>query len=355
MTNEVATLDPQVYARTRVAATVPAMAWQPGTPDALARWQERLRARLAELLGGLPWPRVALDARITKMRDFGPYRRETVQFTSRPGLTAFGYFLVPQDAAPGLPAVVCLPGHGRGVDSLVGIAEDGSQRPLGKPDEYQADFALQCVAHGYPTFALEQISFGHRRDAEAAKAGAGASSCTRDSMAALMLGETMTGWRVWDTLRALDYLETRPEVDAARIAVMGISGGGLTALWAAGLDTRIRAAIVSGYFNTFAASILAMNHCVDNYVPGVQNLVEMPDLAGLVAPRALFVESGERDPIFPLPAFEHAVARAREIYAAFDAPDRLDAEIFDGAHQFHGQNAFSFLAEHLGRGTGRPT
>jgi acetyl esterase/lipase len=195
--------------------------------------------------------------------------------------------------------------------------------------------------------AIEQISFGHRRDAQARQSGPNASSCTRDSMAALQLGETMTGWRVWDAMRALDYLETRPEVDKNRLAVMGISGGGLTALFTAALDARVRAAVVSGYLNTFADSILSIDHCPDNYVPGLRAVAEMSDIAGLVAPRALFAESGTDDPIFPIGAFEHARARVRDVYAALGAPDQFGSEVFDGDHRFHGAGAFAFLEARL--------
>lgn len=339
--------DPQTYARQRIAETIPAMAWKLQSTEAMQAWQTRLRARLRALLGGLSGPRCPLQARVEETRDFGAYRRETVRMESRPGVELFGYFLIPQDCPPHQPAVLCLPGHGRGVDSIVGIAEDGSQRPSDRPEEYQADFALQCVAHGYPTFAIEQISFGHRRDAQAQAAGGSTSSCVRDSMAALMLGETMTGWRVWDAMRALDYMQTRPEVDPKRLATMGISGGGLTSFFTACLDRRVRVGVVSGYFNTFQASVLAMDHCVDNFMPGLRNLIEMPDMAGLIAPRALFAESGTKDSIFPLPAFKQAVARAQEIYAAFGASERFGSEIFEGEHQFHGKGAFPFLEKTL--------
>ena len=207
----------------------------------------------------------------------------------------------------------------------MGIAPDGSQRRLGQPDEYAADFALQCIARGYPAFALELIGFGERRDPDL-QASDGGSSCSRDSMAALMLGETLAGWRVWDAMRALDYLQTRTEyVDPERLAAMGISGGGLVALFLAALDPRVRLTVLSAYFNTFAGSVLAVDHCVDNYVPGLLHLCEMPDLAALVAPRALFAESGRDDPIFPFAAFENAVAQAREMYGVFGVPDRFAA------------------------------
>lgn len=336
-------LDPRDYVRARVAAAA-----VPPAFDNSVAGQTEMRAKLALRLGGLDtWERPPLEPQVIVSQQMDGYRRETTTFTTRPGLQAFGYFLVPDNTPPGQPAVLCLPGHGRGVDSIVGIAEDGTQRPLRSRDEYQADFALQCVAAGYPMFALEQISFGHRRDEQAKKAGAGASSCTRDSMAALMLGETMTGWRVWDAIRALDYMATRPEVDAERMATMGISGGGLTALFTAALDTRVKVAIVSGYLNTFADSILSVDHCPDNYVPGLLGLCEMPGLLGLVAPRALFAESGDQDPIFPRAAFEYAVEQGRLIYEAFQASGQFAAEVFAGDHRFHGEGAFRFLRKRL--------
>jgi hypothetical protein len=333
-------------ARTRGCG--PSLAWRNNTLP-FRDWQTELRADLAIVLGGLDeWERPPLDPQVSDITQHDGYRRETVTFTSRPGLTAFGYYLVPEGCDTRRSAVLCLPGHGRGVDSIVGIASDGSQRPLGKPEEYQADFALQCVANGYPVFALEQISFGHRRDAEAREGGADASSCNRDSMAALMFGESMTGWRAWDAMRALDYLETREEVDAARLVTMGISGGGLTSLFTAALDTRVAACVVSGYLNTFAGSVLAVNHCVDNYVPGLLALAEMPDIAGLVAPRLLFAESGRDDPIFPLATFEQASQEVSAIFAAAGVPENFGKEVFDADHQFHGVGAFRFLRERLG-------
>lgn len=341
-------LNPAEYAARRVRETKPALAFRPPklSPE---EWQVVLRSRLKEILGDLDsWERVPLDAQITKTETLGGYRRETITFATRPNLRAFGYFLTPiPDPRPLTPAVLCLPGHGRGVDSIVGMAEDGTQRKLGEKAEYQADFALQCVAQGWAVLALEQVSFGHRRGA-ADSAEAGASSCQPDSMAAQMLGESMTGWRVWDAMRAMDYLTTRPEVDSERLMTMGISGGGLTALFTAALDTRVWGAIISGYLNTFADSILSLRHCVDNYAPGLLNVAEMPDIAGLIAPRLLFAESGRSDTIFPIAAFERAVAQVAEIYAAFGASDNFGQEIFDAGHQFHGVGAFEFLRRRLG-------
>jgi dienelactone hydrolase len=138
-------------------------------------------------------------------------------------------------------------------------------------------------------------------------------------------------------------MATRPEVDPKRIATMGISGGGLTSLFTAAADTRVRAAVVSGYLNTFAGSVLAVDHCPDNYAPGLLKLAEMPDIAGLVAPRGLFCESGTKDDIFPLPHFEKAAERVKAIYEERGAGQSFGFETFEGDHRFHGKGAFAFL------------
>jgi dienelactone hydrolase len=342
-------MDTSDYIRYRLSQIESQLGWSPAVMANAEEWQNRLRERLAACVGGLNTPRIALEPETDAPVQLDGYTREAVIVHSRPGLRLFGYFLLPEKAAAegALPAVICLPGHGRGVDSIVGIGADGTQRQLDAPAEYQQDFALQCVRQGYAVFALEQISFGWRRDALARAAGPDASSCVRDSMAAQMLGESVTGWRVWDAMRAADYLQTRPEVDAGRIAVMGISGGGLTALFTAALDTRIKAAVVSGYFNTWRDSVLAINHCVDNFMPGLIQLCEMPDLAGLVAPRFLFTESGKEDPIFPLASYTEASQRAQQIYEAFGVGANYGSEVFDAAHVFDGKGAFAFLKANL--------
>ena len=94
-------------------------------------------------------------------------------------------------------------------------------------------------------------------------------------------------------MRAVDFLEARPAVDPARIGCLGISGGGMITLFTAALDTRIKAALVSGYLNSFHDSIMSISHCEDNYIPGV--------------------------------------------------PERLGCEIFEGKHEFCGREGFPFL------------
>lgn len=341
---EASIFDTEAYRRARIAAIQPEYAWAKAevarkSEAARAEWQQEFREKFALLLGNVnAWERPPLAPTVSEVTQCDGYRRETITFTTRPGLTAFGYLLVPDGMTSARPAVLCIPGHGVGVDGMCGLASE----------EYAEDFALQCVRQGYPTFGLEITGFGRRRDAAAKRSGPGTSSCGRDSTAALMLGETMSGWRVWDAMRALDYLQTRTDcVDPARLASMGISGGGLVSLFTAALDTRITACVVSSYFNTFAASVLSIDHCVDNYVPGLLQLCEMPDLAALVAPRALFAVTGDTDPIFPIEAFREATEQTEATYRVFGRPEHFGSEIFTGGHRFHGVGAFDFLRKHL--------
>jgi dienelactone hydrolase len=157
----------------------------------------------------------------------------------------------------------------------------------------------------------------------------------------------MLGWRVWDVMRAIDWIETRRELDPARVGCLGCSGGGTCTLFAAALDTRIRAALVSSYLNTFRDSVMSLSHCIDNYVPGILNWAEQYDVAGLLAPRPLFAESGERDDIFPVAASRASFARVKKIYEVFGAADNAEQEIFDGPHGFWGKRGLPFLAKHL--------
>ncbi len=157
----------------------------------------------------------------------------------------------------------------------------------------------------------------------------------------------MIGWRVWDVMRTLDYIATRPELDGTRAGCMGISGGGTCTLFSAALEPRLRVAMISGYLNTFRDSVGSLSHCIDNYVPGILNWAEMHDLAGLIAPRPLFVESGEKDNIFPIKASIESFNHVREIYRVFGAADRVAQEVFPGEHSFWGKQGIPFLTRQL--------
>ena len=96
---------------------------------------------------------------------------------------------------------------------------------------YEYDFAIQAVEQGLAAVAIEPMGFGCRRDPKNKAKGLEQKACQPVAGAALLLGQTMIGWRVWDVMRTIDWIETRPELDAKRVGCMGISGGGTCTLF----------------------------------------------------------------------------------------------------------------------------
>jgi dienelactone hydrolase len=340
-----ATFDPVLFSRKLYESAPLKMTFRAQNRKQAEAWQKQLRAKVTELVGGFPATHGPLSAQTLEVREFPAYRREKFLFESRPGLDVLGYLLTPSSGKPPYRAMICIPGHGRGVDDIVGIDDTGTDRTT--KDGYQHDFAIQVAEHGLAAVAIEPLAFGCRRGTQAKKEGLGHSSCQPVAGAALLLGQTMIGWRVFDVMRTIDWIETRKELDASRVGCMGISGGGTCTTFSAALEPRIKAAMISGYLNTFRDSIFSLSHCIDNYVPGILNWAEMYDIAGLIAPRPLFAESGTQDDIFPIEASRASFARVKKVYETLGAPDNCQHEVFEGEHSFHGVEGIPFLAEHL--------
>ncbi len=337
--------DPVAWTLERYRSAPLKLTFEAQTRKQAENWQKKLRPKIAELVGRMP-ARGPISATMLETRDFGSYKREKFVFESRPGLWVLAYLLIPAKGKAPYPTVVCVPGHGRGVDDIVGIDDKGRDRT--DKSGYQHDFAIQVAGHGVAALAIEPMAFGCRRDARTKKGGLGRSACQPTAGAALLLGETMVGWRVYDVMRTIDLIGTRKDLDASRVGVTGISGGGTITVFSAALDERIKAAFSSGYLCTFRDSVFSLAHCIDNYVPRILEWAEMYDVAGLIAPRPFFAESGTKDDIFPIGAFKESFSRVKKVYETFGAADRVDHEIFDADHQWHGAKGIPFLARHLG-------
>jgi hypothetical protein len=164
-------------------------------------------------------------------------------------------------------------------------------------------------------------------------------------------GYTPAGVEAWNCIRALDYLETRPEVDAARIGVTGRSGGGAYSWWIAALDDRIRVAVP-------VAGITSLkNHVVDGCVEGHCDCMyqvntyrwDFPLVAALVAPRPLLISNTDKDKIFPLDGVVDVYNKVRRLYELGGALDHIGLNITEGPHEdtqelqvsaFHWMNRF---------------
>ncbi len=314
-------------------------------------WKAACRPVLAQALGFLDSPRVDLQPETIEEIDRGDFIRRKVVIRTSPYARMPVYLLIPKGNPGPRPVVIAYHGHGYGVKDIVGLWEDGTERYA--PDGYHKDFAVALCRRGFFVAAPEIACFGERQadysglDRELGQPVP--TTCHNASTYAFMLGKSMVGLRVRDGMRLIDFLAGVPEADTHRLGAMGISGGGMHTFFHTALDDRIRACVVSGYYSSFQDSILAMDHCTCNFVPGLLNIGEMADLVGLILPRPMLVEAGTRDPIFPIQAVRAAVERARQVCAAWggDPPRDVELDEFEGRHSISGRRAYDFLWERL--------
>ena len=338
-------LDP-IWHLDHVAAELPKSAEFIAKTESAARaWQRRTRATLADLVGFLSQTKVPLRPRVVRTVDRGSYVRRKVMLRTSPWSDLPLYVLEPKSGGR-KPLVLALHGHGYGVKDIVGLWEDGSER--WEPEGYHKDFGCELAQRGFVVAAPEISCFGERMsNFDHLKQTLRPTTCHNAGTYAMMLGKSIAGLRVWEGMRALDYCATLKSVDPSRVGAMGISGGGLHTFFSTALDTRIKACVISGYFCDWRHSVLAMNHCTCNFIPGLMAMGELSDLAGLIAPRPCLVEHGIRDDIFPIEHVKRTVQKARRAWKVFGAEDNLATDYFEGRHRINGPAAFDFLARHL--------
>jgi len=311
-----------------------------------ASWREDLKEAFIEKLGGFPEEKTELSARLIDETSLEDHIRQKIVILTDVDLEMNSYILIPKKGCRPFPAVVACHGHGcyGGID-LIGLDPGGIQK-TGDPG-YQDDFALKLVKRGFLVIVPDILGFGERRLKEDENEDPGKSSCHHMATYMLMLGKTLAGARVYDIIRAIDYLCTRDEVDPGRIGCMGISGGGMVCGFTSAIDERIKAAVVSGYTNIFKHSIMSVFHCVCNFVPGLLEISEMPDILGMIAPRALLIQSGTKDPIFPINGTLHAYDKIRDIYMQLGEEEKIGKDIFEAGHCVYGENAYSWFEKWL--------
>jgi dienelactone hydrolase len=301
-------------------------------------WQRRARRELTLLLGTLPGP-VPLNIEVLDSVDCGTYRRDHVVYDSERWMSVPAYLLIPYDRVGPGPAVLAQHGHGPGKDEVCGVVATGDE---GSPAN---DYAHQLALRGYVVLAPDLRTFGERAHWEPPDHYA----CDHIHTLSSMVGSNLLALDLWDLARGLDLLCEHPLVDPRRVGVVGLSQGGTCTLFLAAWDRRVRAAVVSGYFNTWkACAAIGWNMCGSQVLAGVVGRLDHADLGALVAPRPLLIESGTKDAIFPVAAAVEAVARLRPVYAAAGAPDAaLQHEVCEGGHRWYGVGAYSFLERWL--------
>jgi len=327
----------------------PKLSFSAGNVEEWQKWRKELKAKLIELLGLFP-ERCALKPQILERKDLGAYYREKIILEPEKGLLMPTYFLIPKKIDFPGPAILALHGHGRGAKDVLGEAESSTWRKF--IENYNYDYAHKLAERGFITFVPEARGFGEReKDSEKVavsfEGGRYGISCRKSSFNALLLGQPIMGKKVWDVMRSIDYLETRSEVDKERIGCMGLSMGGTITLYTAALENRIKVAVISGYLNTFRDSIMAIEHCECNYVPGILQYAEMYDICSLIAPRPLLIEMAKSDPIIPFPSARFSFGKVKEVYNLLKEEDKLGSDIFEGGHRFSGRKVFQWFARWL--------
>ena len=304
-------------------------------------WVSAARRTFKQLLGSMPAP-CPLNVRVTgESQQVTPagtkYREIEFVFTSEPGGDVPCWLLLPDSAGAKPPVMICLQGHSSGVHLSLGRAKSAADE---KEIAENADYAIQAVDQGFAALAYEQRLFGVRGDR---RHGDQWSGCNHASMTALLLGRTIAGERVFDVIRAIDALEKFPEItlDLSRLGIMGHSTGGLISYYAAAIEPRISAVLASCCLCTYAASIATVDHCPDNYLPGIMQYFEMVDLAGLIVPRPLLMVSGRQDPLFPHVGVEAFAGEAKEMCQWLDASEKFQWLPIDGGHRFFGAESWA--------------
>jgi dienelactone hydrolase len=309
--------------------------------DWLSR-RELYRQQLREMLGLDPLPeRTPLQAAVTGKVEHPQFTVEKVQFQSRPHLYVTANLYVPKKLSGPAPAVLYLCGHSQAM-------KDGVS--YGNKTKYQHHGAW-FARNGYMCLVIDTLQLGEIE-------GIHHGTYRENRWWWNARGYTPAGVETWNAIRALDYLQTRPEVDAERLGVTGRSGGGAYSWFLTALDDRIKVAVpVAGITNL-------KNHVVDGCVEGHCDCMypvndyrwDYAQVAALAAPRPLLIANTDQDRIFPLEGVMDVYKQVRRLYELAGKLDQLGLQIAFGPHddtQVLQVHAFQWFNHHF-KGDDRP-
>ncbi|HET8548219.1 MAG TPA: acetylxylan esterase [Bryobacteraceae bacterium] len=288
------------------------------TPDQARARQSEVRKRILNAIGGLPDYRGPLNARVTATTPRAGYTIENVTFESLPGLLVTANVYRP--AAPGrYPAVLIPMGHWS-----------------------QGKLAAQVIAtnlalKGFVAMPYDPLGQGERLQAWDVRLGRSIGGGATDQhqfagAQALLLGQSFARYRVHDARRGIDYLVSRPDVDAQWIGVTGCSGGGTVTTYVAALDDRVKAAAPACYMNSYRSLLSTHIGDAEQSLPGFLSAgLDEADYVELFAPKPWLIGSTEQDFFTPTGA-KQVFDEAREWYRLFGAEDRIAWVVGPGGH-----------------------
>lgn len=311
----------------------------------LLRLQQELRQNLLAMLGGLPSVKTPLNPQITGHISMDGFHIEKLIFESLPKLYVTALLYVPDDGPKKHPAVLVPAGHS----------------PNGKA-YYQA-LCQRLVQRGYVVIAWDPVGQGERSQFwdEKNRKSRYNLICAEHAILgnlAYLAGTNLARWEIWDGIRAVDYLLTRPEVDADRINITGTSGGGFQTAHIAALDPRIKVAAPSCYITALPMRVYNRIFKDPDSDPEqdlygmISQGIDHPGLLLLIYPRPVFVAAAALD-FFPIEGTYKTVNELSELYARFGHADRTGMHETYNGHQYSPENQEAAI-EFLDRFNGMP-
>jgi dienelactone hydrolase len=298
-----------------------------GTKQDWERQRPELRRQFLDMIGLWPLPpRTDLKATVTGTIDAGSFTVEKLHFQSKPGLYVTGNLYVPKNAKA-LPAILYVCGHGN-------IVKDGVS--YGSKVFYQ-HHPTWFAQNGYVCLILDTLELGEIPGEHHGTSRIG--EWWWQSM-----GYTPAGVECWNAMRALDYLETRPEVDPKRMAVTGRSGGGATSWWLAAADDRpqciipvagiadLHSHLIEGELNPYKKGGVIAGHCDCMYMVNTYQW-DFPLVAALCAPRPLMLGNSDVDSIFPVGGYRRLAEKVRKVYDLYGAGEKFTVLETAGPHK----------------------
>jgi hypothetical protein len=300
------------------------------TEEDLKRLRSELRRSVLDMIGGLPTEKTPLHPVITGRIVGRGFHIEKLLYQSLPGLYVTALVYLPDDGQKRHPAILVPAGH----------AENGKIH-------YQ-ELAQRLVQRGYIVFSWDPIGQGERSQFWDAKAQRSRYNliCAEHAVMgnlAYLAGASLARWEVWDGIRGVDYLLSRPDVDGARLSVTGTSGGGFQAAMLGALDERIRVIIPSCYITALPMR-MENRIFVDPDSDPEQDLdgflsrgVDHAGLLLLMYPRAVMVATATLD-FFPIQGAHKAFDEVHDFYQRFGRGDRMAFVESYNEHQYSLQN-----------------
>jgi cephalosporin-C deacetylase-like acetyl esterase len=282
-----------------------------------------LRERMIRALGGFP-ERTPLNARVTGTIDEPDYRIEKIVFESQPRFYVTANLYIPKRGTGPFPAILFPLGH-----------EEGA-KAHGTWQQILVTFARK----GYVCLAWDTLGQGERvqlydEDFEASKVIRSTTEHTILGTQTLLVGESVARYTVWDGIRALDYLVSRPEVDPKRIGCTGNSGGGTHTAYLAALDDRIQVAAPSCYITSWRRLLQTIGpqdaeQCIP---PWIADGLDHADFIHAFAPKPYLILSAIRD-FFSITGARESFAEAKRIYGMLGEPQRIAMVEADDGHGY---------------------